>query len=231
MAHNRFDTNNRSGDAGGSGVFVCCGPGNDLTVSDNLFTGHSSAAVNTAGDASRPSTGLRVERNQSIDDATFAVVVNATGASVADNVVLRSQRPAPAAGSALYVGGGTSGVQVVRNTIIGGAATGVRVTNLFGTPNQGLVVSGNRIVSRSDGIRLTGQRSGSISTNVIATSTDVGILLDADNAGVTVTGNRIAASKVLDCRDDSRGGGTAGTADTWRGNQALRSAPAGICGH
>ncbi len=230
VAHNRFVDNNRSGAQGGSGVFVCCGPGNGLSITDNLFTGHSSAAVNTAGDASRLSTGLRIERNQSIDDATFAVVVNATGASVADNVVLRTPRATLTAGSAFYIGGGTNGVQVARNTIIGGAATGIRVTNVFGSPNIGLVVTGNRIVSRQNGIRLTGQTSGAIRTNDIAASTEVGILLDADNAGVTVTGNRIAASKILDCRDDSHGTRTAGTADTWTANQGLRSTPVGLCG-
>jgi hypothetical protein len=230
VTHDRFDTNNRSGSQGGSGVFVCCGPGNDLSITDNLFTGHSSAAVNTAGDASRPSTGLKIQRNQSVDDATFAVVVSAKNASVADNVVVRTSKATVAAGSAFYVGGGTTGVQVTRNTVTGGAATGIRVTNVYGAVNSGLVVSGNRLVNRLDGIRLTGQNSGSISANDIANSTDVGILLDSDNAGVTVTGNKIANSTADDCRDNSTGTATAGTADTWTGNVGLRSLPRGLCG-
>jgi len=229
VAHNRFDTNNRSGDAGGSGVFVCCGPGNDLTVSDNLFTGHSSAAVNTAGDASRPSTGLRVERNQSIDDATFAVVVNATGAVVADNVVVWRPTATVVAGSAIYVGGGTTAVQISRNVVSAGAATGIRVTNVFGTPNVGLAVAGNQVIGRQYGVRLSGQRSGTVRDNNIARSTTVGILLDADNAGVTVAGNRIGQGP-LDCQDASTGARTAGTANTWTGNIAVASTPLGICG-
>jgi parallel beta-helix repeat protein len=230
IAHNRFDANNRSGPQGGSGVFVCCGPGNDLAVTDNLFTGHSSAAVNTAGDPSRPSTGLRIERNQSVDDATFAVVVDAAGASVADNVVVRRASAAPPVGSAFFVGGATSGVHVAHNVISGGAATGIRVTNDFGAANTGLVVTGNQIIGRQYGVRLTGQTSGTISDNNVVSSTAVGILLDADNAAVTVTGNRIAPG-ALDCRDDSHGARTRGTANTWTANVALRSSPRGICGY
>lgn len=230
VAHSRFDSNNRSGNQGGSGVFICCGPGNKLSISDNLFTGNSSAAVNTAGDLNRLSAGLTIQRNQSIDDATFAVVVNATGALVSDNVVLRTPRAVVTVGSAFYIGGGTTGVQVTRNTVTGGAATGIRVTNVFGPVNSGLVVSGNRVVGRLDGIKLSGQNSGSINYNDIAGSTDVGILLDGDNAGVTIKGNRVGGSTVFDCRDNSTGTRTAGTADTWTANVGLRSQPRGLCG-
>ena len=230
VSRSRFDTNNRSGKDGGSGVFICCGPGNNLSITDNLFTGNNSAAVNTAGDPNRLSTGLKIERNQSIDDATFAVVVNANGASVSDNVVLRTPRATVSVGSGLYVGGGTTHVQITRNTVTGGAATGIRVTNIFGTVNKDLVVSGNRIVSRSDGIRLSGQTSGSIKANDIALSTDVGILLDGDNAGVAVNGNKVASSKTFDCRDDSTGTRTAGTANTWTANVGLRAQPRALCG-
>jgi hypothetical protein len=65
--------------------------------------------------------------------------------------------------------------------------------------------------------------------NAIVGSTAVGILLDADNSGVTVAANRIAPGP-LDCRDDSTGTRTLGTANTWTGNVALRSTPRGICG-
>ena len=230
VARSRFDTNNRSGDNGGSGVFICCGPGNNLSITDNLFTGNNSAAVNTAGDPARLSTGLKIQHNQSINDATFAVIVNAKGAVVSDNVVTFTNKATVPVGSAFYIGGGTNGVQVTGNSVIGGAATGVRVTNQFGVSNVGLVVSGNRIVSRLNGVRLTAQNSGSIKNNDIAQSTAVGILLDADNAGVTLTGNKVAASTTFDCQDASTGARTLGTANTWTGNVGLRSQPKALCG-
>nr|WP_239029383.1 right-handed parallel beta-helix repeat-containing protein [Pseudonocardia acidicola] len=240
ITRNRFVDNNRTGGQGGSGVFVSSGPGNNLAIIDNLFRGHSSAAVNTAGDPSRASTGLRIERNQSIDDATFAVIVNARGASVANNQIVRAPATAVPIGSAILVGGNTTGVMVAGNAIAGGDATGIRVSNAFGPPNVGLTVAGNQIVNRQDGIRLTRQTSGRISGNEVAGSSNVGILLDrdadaagmpipVDNTGVTVSGNQLAGNRVADCQDTSSGTGTAGTANTWTGNIGFRSSPAGLC--
>jgi hypothetical protein len=230
VARSRFDTNNNSGDQGGSGVFICCGPGNNLSITDNLFTGNNSAAVNTAGDPAHLSTGLKIQHNQSVDDATFAVIVNAKGAIVSDNVVTFTSKAKVGVGSGIFLGGGTNGVQVTGNSIIGGAATGIRVTNQFGPANIGLVVSGNKIVSRLNGIGLTAQTSGSIKNNDVAQSTAVGILLDSNNSGVTVSGNKVAASTTFDCQDASTGTRTAGTANTWTANVGLRSQPKGLCG-
>jgi hypothetical protein len=230
VSRSRFDSNNNSGDQGGSGVFICCGPGNNLSITDNLFTGNNSAAVNTAGAANNLSTGLKIQHNQSINDATFAVVVNAKGAVVSDNAVTFTNKATVPVGSAFYIGGGTNGVQITGNSIIGGAATGIRVTNAFGAANIGLVVSGNHIVSRKNGMQLTAQTSGSIKSNDVAQSTALGILLDSDNAGVTVTGNKVAASTTFDCQDSSTGNKTLGTANTWTGNAGLRSQPKALCG-
>ena len=208
------------------GVAVCCGPGDDLAITDNLFVGHVGAAVDTDGGGVRPSTGLRIERNRSVDDATFAVVHNATGASVTGNVVLRSAQ-APEPGSAIVVGSGTADVLVVRNLIDGGTADGIEVS---GGPGAGVTVSGNRISDRRNGIRLAGQSAGSVGGNTVDGSAEVGILLDAETSGITVSDNRVSRSGISDCRDASTGTATAGTANTWVGNTGpLAPGPAGIC--
>ncbi|GAA1836920.1 hypothetical protein GCM10009836_14360 [Pseudonocardia ailaonensis] len=237
VSRNRFAENNGVG--GQAGVFLCCGPANNLTISDNYFTGHSgdaATAVNTAGDAAHPSTGLKIVNNQSIDDSTFAVVVNATGAVVSHNQVIHTATSTVPAGSAILVGGGTNGVAVSDNSIVGGQSTGVRVSNAFGPANIGLTVTGNNVVDRQNGVRLTGQTSGRISGNNVLRSAQVGILLDgpptvdaAANAGVTVTGNKVLQSTVSDCTDRSTGAGTAGTANTWTGNIGVKSTPARLC--
>lgn len=224
ITRNRFVTNNRSGLSGGTGVLVCCGPGSDLSITENAFSGHTSAAVNTSGEPDRPSTRLRIEANSSVDDSTFAAVMNASGALVAGNLVRHGATPA-VLGAAILVGGNTAGVQVRSNRIQGGAATGVRVSTEFGPPNTGYAITGNVVDGRRTGIRLSGQTSGAIGDNTVASSAEVGVLIDADNQGVTVSHNTVGPSGVLDCRDLSTG-----PANTWIGNFGVSSAPKGICG-
>lgn len=228
ISHNRFVANNRSGLSGGTGVLLCCGPGSDLSITENAFSGHSSAAVNTTGDPARLSERLRIEANTSTDDSTFAAVVNATGPAVGGNLVRRTATTTPL-GSAILVGGNTSGVQVTNNRIQGGAATGIRVSTEFGPPNTGYAIAGNVVDGRRIGIRLSGQTSGSIVDNTVSSSAEVGILLDADNQGVTIGHNAVGPSGVLDCRDLSIGPASGGTANTWTGNLGVSSAPKGIC--
>ncbi|GAA2879131.1 hypothetical protein GCM10010472_41200 [Pseudonocardia halophobica] len=232
VTRNRFAENN--GEGGQAGVFLCCGTANNLTISDNLFTGHdgdAAAAVNTAGDPASWSTGLRIERNQSIDDATFAVVTNVDGLVVAHNQVVRRPTATTGVGTGILVGGATKNVKVTGNVLTDGARNGISVTQDFSpVRNTGLTVNTNTVVNRLNGIRLVDQTSGTISGNTVAQSTGTGILLEgAANSGVTVTGNRSFQNAVSDCTDQSKGTGTAGTANTWTGNLGVRSTPPGLC--
>ena len=232
VTRNRFAENN--GEGGQAGVFLCCGPANNLTISDNLFTGHdgnAAAAVNTAGDPTSWSTGLRIERNQSVDDATFAVVTNVDGLVVANNQVVRRPTATTGVGTGILVGGATKNVKVTGNVLTGGAKNGISVGQAFSpVKNTGLTVTGNTVVDRLNGIRFDAQTSGTVSGNTVAQSTGVGILLEgAANAGVTVTGNRSFQNAASDCTDQSKGTRTAGTANTWTGNLGIRSTPPGLC--
>ncbi|MEU7819034.1 right-handed parallel beta-helix repeat-containing protein [Pseudonocardia sp. NPDC049154] len=232
VTRNRFAENN--GEGGQAGVFLCCGPANNLTISDNLFTGHdgnAAAAVNTAGDPTSWSTPLRIERNQSVDDATFAVVTNVDGLVVANNQVVRRPTATTGVGTGILVGGATKNVKVTGNVLTGGAKNGISVGQAFSpVKNTGLTVTGNTVVDRLNGIRFDAQTSGTVSGNTVAQSTGVGILLEgAANAGVTVTGNRSFQNAASDCTDQSKGTRTAGTANTWTGNLGIRSTPPGLC--
>jgi parallel beta-helix repeat protein len=232
VTRNRFAENN--GEGGQAGVFLCCGPANNLTISDNLFTGHdgnAAAAVNTAGDGASWSTGLRIERNQSIDDATFAVVTNVDGLVVANNRVVRRPNATTGVGTGILVGGATKNVTITGNVLSGGAKNGISVGQAFSAvKNTALAVNNNTVVGRLNGIRVDAQTSGTISGNTVAQSTGTGILLEgAANTGVTVSGNRSFRNAVSDCTDQSKGTGTANTANTWTGNLGIRSTPPGLC--
>lgn len=230
VRHNRFVSNNQTGDAGGAGVFVSNGPANDTTITENSFSGHHSAAVNTTGNSSDFSHDLLITHNTSTDDASFAVMVNARSSLVEDNVATHTNPEDPTAGSAIFVGGNTDGLRINRNTITGGAASGIRVTSLFGAPSTGLRITDNTVTSRLNGVRISGgETDGTIDTNSVAGSSNVGILIDAGNSGLQITHNTARDSAVLDCEDDSTGSGTAGTANTWTGDIGATSRPAGIC--
>ncbi|MFJ3233693.1 right-handed parallel beta-helix repeat-containing protein [Streptomyces sp. NPDC086787] len=230
VRHNRFVSNNQTGAAGGAGVFVSNGPANDTTITENSFSGHSSAAVNSTGSSSDFSHDLLITHNTSTDDASFAVMVNARSSRVEDNVATHTDPDDPTAGSAIFVGGNTDGLRINRNTITGGDASGIRVTSLFGAPSTGLNITGNTVTSRRNGVRISGgETDGTIDTNYVTGSSNVGLLIEAGNSGLQITHNTAHGSAVLDCEDDSTGSGTAGTANTWTGDIGATSRPEGIC--
>jgi hypothetical protein len=230
VEHNRFVNDNQTGAAGGTGVFVSNGPANESTITQNSFSGHSSAAVNTTGTTTNFSRDLLITDNTSVDDGNFAVVVNTTGGGVEGNTITHTDPNDPTAGSAVFIGGNTDGLVVDSNTIVGGAASGVRVTSLFGAPSTGLSITRNSITSRLNGVRVSGgQTSGLIDGNSVTGSSNDGILIDAGNSGLRVTRNTAHASTVYDCQDNSTGTGTAGTANQWTGDIGDTSLPVGLC--
>jgi hypothetical protein len=230
VARNRFRNNNQTGSAGGSGVFISNGPADDTSITQNAFSGHGSAAVNTAGNPLHYSTGLSIDNNTSTNDATFVVVVNATSPIVSNNRITHTNPQDPTAGSAIYLGGNTTGVRARRNFILGGAANGFTVTNVYGAANTNLDLTANIIRFRLNGFRFTGtQNTGTVARNFITASGNDGTLVDSGNSGLIFTANVNSRSSVLDCEDDTTGSGTAGTANTWTRDLGRTQRPRGIC--
>lgn len=56
-----------------------------------------------------------------------------------------------------------------------------------------------------------------------------GIFADAESKGNRFEDNRAFGNPEDDCLDQSHGGGTAGTANTWKDNQGKKSSPPQIC--
>ena len=65
-------------------------------------------------------------------------------------------------------------------------------------------------------------------THVLAVP-GVGIRLDATTATLRVEENVATGSRSVDCRDDSRGAGSAGTANTWVRDVGPTATPRGLC--
>jgi Right handed beta helix region len=238
IARNRFTANNAGGgDDSGTGVLFTSGPANDVTVSDNQFEGHTSAAVNSIGDPNpnNRSVGIVISTNRSIDDSSFAVINNANGALVERNQATKA--PSAADGTIIYIVGNTDHLTVSRNILSGDVGTGISANAAFGAvESTNLLIDSNVIRDRTTGISINGNhRSVVVRSNVVQNSTrsgttpGLGIRLMSGSAGVAVTGNAVSGSSDVDCVDDSRGTGTAGTADTWTRDAGRTSTPVGLC--
>ena len=216
-------------DNGTGGIFLSNGASNNLTITDNAFTGNATD-INTTGPgvAGAQSSGLVVSNNTSKGDGNFIALFLTAGAKITDNTVTGSTS------SALFVGGGNTGTTITGNTISGGDATGINVVAEFyvGSLNQVSEIASNTITGRSNGIRIqpaTEQSSSTrIADNVVRNSSNNGIWLES-GTGITVTGNRSLDSGAKDCVDTTTGAGTAGTANTWTGDTGRTSDPAGLC--
>lgn len=233
IQRNRFVANNRGGGQGGQGVFNTSGAANDVLVSDNLFRGHTVAAFNTIGDDPR-STGLVFRHNESVDDASLAVVNQSSGIRVEFNTATK----APGiGGTGILIGGNSDGAVVRGNRLTGGGGVGISVSDIFGTVNTDVLVEGNLVRDRATGIRVAGPHddtvtirlNGVFGSNGTAADTGYGIRLQSDTDGVVMAKNAVLGSRVFDCRDESTGGGTAGTANMWLLDIGVSSSPAGLC--
>jgi hypothetical protein len=236
IARNRFTANNRGtiGQAG-TGVVFTSGPANAVTVSDNLFERHGSAAVNSIGDPTSRSVAIIISANRSVDDSSFAVIDNANGALVERNQATKA--PSAVDGTIIYIVGNTDHLTVARNILSGDVGTGISANAAFGSAaSTNLLIDSNIIRDRTTGISINGNhRSVIVRSNVVQNSTRSGenpgrgIRLQAGSSGVAVTSNAVSGSSDVDCVDESHGTGTAGTADTWTRNAGRTSTPAGLC--
>lgn len=233
IARNRIvDNNVASPDTGGTGIFFGGGQGsNNVDVAYNRFSGHVNADINTAGTAADPHDDLTIAYNTSVNSATFLVLINADGPTVAYNQVTKSS--SVQAGTGILIDANTQNARVVENTLTGGQGAGVRIASEFGpTPSTGLTFALNEIRSRTDGLLVQRLDSGRFLRNQISGSTDDGIEVESgvnSTSPLQFTSNRSTGNTDLDALDATTGGGTAGTANTWRQNVCPKDSPNGIC--
>lgn len=240
IADNFFLNNNAGGgvpDNGntGSGVFISNGPANNTTIRGNRFSQDSQTAINFAGDAGRPSTGLVVTDNASYNDSTFVVATNSTGALIEDNSVTTSGNvPGGGHGTGILDFGYNTALQIRHNTMRAtgpSGSTGISLNVYAGGPSAYTTVSNNIVSGWANDVRVAGgYTSGYITDNHLNNAQANGILVTVGASGIQITHNTVHAAAGNACEDDSTGHGTAGTANTWRRNTAdSASVPATIC--
>jgi nitrous oxidase accessory protein NosD len=244
VRNNLFVANNEFTGAGaGNGIYASEGTVRVL-IADNRFERHNGAGILFADhpDRSRiPQRGVFVKRNQSVGDMTFAAFYASAHVHVAENLVAaREGDPrfrGPAAG--IFVGARNHHLVVTRNRVISASGNGIDVRSSAGDPHlpkaaPGHVqVLGNKVTGvEQHGIEVDADGAGEyqVRGNLALRNTLVGIHFGPDTRRNRVAGNTARGNVVYDCQDESHGGGTAGTGNTWRDNVGPNASPDGICG-
>jgi hypothetical protein len=248
------------GNQGMNGIFFTNGPANNVTITGNLFGHEDVDINTTGvgpGNGVIRSTGLSITHNVSIDTNNILALFKTDHATISDNTSgWTTNECATLTDPSYYIDGGNISPTISDNIIDCGQGTGVRDgTGIFLSnasyrsageflPDTGVIISGNTITNRGNGIEVgpLGQLDPTsvISDNTITNPTGNGIWVHAPSApavgtpapvyGGTIENNVATGAAVTDCRDNTVGSGTLGTANTWTTNTGDTSEPIGLCG-
>ena len=242
VRRNLIRDNNQAGAAAGNGIYSDQGLAS-VDIVENRFNNQDNAAIIIVGGppATAPllQTDITIERNVMTNGGNAGVImINTTNSEINRNVMTNH------GGSAIFLGGGVSNVDIERNVLTNGAFTGINVTASYtGVADTDINISQNVITNFGDaGIQLregannivvsrnTVTRSGHgiwvrdavdnlIERNQLDRNLIDGIRAEATSANNVFSKNNARRNVEHDYHDDSTGGGTAGTANTWSKNK------------
>jgi parallel beta-helix repeat protein len=237
IADNTREGNVDSNPQTGTGVFISNGPADNTSISDNTFSGDSQTAINFAGEAGTPSTGLVVDGNHSINDSTFVVAVNSTDALIQDNIItVKTNHVVGGNGTGILDFGDNTGLRIYHNSLtsVSSVNAAIQLSTYAGSPSTGTTVSDNTVSGWGYGVYVsTDYVSTDVTDNTVSGNGTTGIYLESGTSGNVITHNTLSkdAGAADDCTDASVGSGTAGTANSWLHNVGKdhNSSPAAIC--
>ena len=230
--HNCIANNNLSGSGAGNGIYSDQGLRNASIWANGFKHNANSGILLTAFGA--PVKNVSAVANISTDDKTFLAAYGAQGLLVEGNHVGNATASFGDAGSAIYIGGGSdvggngsNGVSLIGNTINSDHFAGIAIRGSA----DNVLIRGNNIRNTTRGVDVNSDAVGSslVEWNVIHNAGDFGIYLRGVTSENEVTDNHVAGSGSFDCRDESSGPGTAGTANDWLRNVGATSSPVGLC--
>ncbi len=210
--------------AAGNGIYSDQGLDNAL-IDNNAFFQNKNGAITL--DKYQNTVRVNIHHNVSHQDAALLNIFRSNDSLVTDNQAVGNT------GAAIFIGDDNHGLQVLRNNIQG-SNEGIRSETFVDVPSDQVQISDNTIqnVTR-DGISAgpNSLTNSTVSDNSVTGSGHDGVLIEDEggNGGNTVTGNVLQGSATYDCEDLTTGTGTAGTANSWTGNQAATSNPAALC--
>lgn len=234
-------------DANGTGIRVGYGL-RDAKIEKNLFVGSNVGAALLIDQLSAvTSDNLKILKNTSESDATFAVILGTNSVVLAKNKIVG----APTTGTAIFVGGNNFDLLITGNSIVGAGTRGIRFNTQFfpGFPPSGpstnvtvvkntIINAGTHGISIESGAGEASLVSSLVLKNTVTGSGDSGAgdgirvedpLGTGTNNGNQIVANTLGGSANHDCHDASIGGFTAGTANVWNLNTAATQSVAGLC--
>jgi hypothetical protein len=204
-------------------------------VADNTFNGHITAALGFNN-----CSHVKITGNQSTGDATFVIFTGTTDSMFTNNRgsgFTAQPLSTGNGGAAVAIGPNNSNIEISGNDLTSGATRGIRITTIFGTgANTNLGIRSNTVRS----MVLTGisAETGMLNDSTVEANTSASnggdeIFVDTGNANNVFLANQARFTSGFGtvngtCRDDSLGGGTAGTANYWFDNRGTGTPP-GIC--
>jgi parallel beta-helix repeat protein len=195
--------NNRPGSAQGSGIYSDQGL-KSTRINKNIFFDNTEVGITLLDFAGAGSLDdVQVNNNVSSQDGDLIAIAGST------NSVIKGNTSTLAVGSGIFIESGT-----------------------LGDPNSLLSVTNNTIQSSGDeGIFAEdgSLANSTIKNNKTKGNATFGIHI-GDNGDNSITNNNFKNGGAdNDCQDDSSGGGTAGTANTWKNDKGKTASPPGIC--
>jgi hypothetical protein len=213
VCRNLFVANNEFDPTGGWGI-VSDQPTSRVLITYNRFEDHNGGAILFADSGSAIThTDMLIDHNKSIDDLTFATIFSSTRLRLSHNLARDRLVGPPGGASAIYIGARNSDVAVHRNRVHSASGNGIDVTpsGEGGKLPVAAPVKVSVTQNKVDHVKLAGLHMA-LKTNK-----------------VTVTGNTALDNEGFDCHDQSTGGDTLGTANTWVDNVGDENSPPGLC--
>jgi len=233
VQRNQFKNNTVMAVGFGDGIFTSgC---QDVTVAENTFTGHITAALGFNN-----SSNVKITGNQSTGDATFVIFTGSTSSLFSNNRGSGfTTQPSSTGngGAAVAIGPNNTNLEISGNDLTSGATRGIRITTIFGAgANQNLGIRFNNV--RSMVLAGIVAEPGMLNDSTVESNTSAGnggdeIFVDTGNANNVFLANQARLTSGFGtingtCRDNSVGTGTAGTANYWFDNRGTGT-PAAIC--
>jgi Right handed beta helix region len=202
--HNCIRNNNAGGSASGTGIYSDQGL-KSATIANNMFVNnHDGAAITLLDFAALGSLDdVHVKKNTSSGDGDLISIAGSTNSQIQGNT------STGAIGSGIFIEQGTFGpnslLEISNNTLTNGLDEGINVDD------DALVNS-------------------TIKNNKTNGNATFGIDVHVGNTDNSIKNNNFKNGGANnDCQDDSSGGGTAGTANTWKNDKGKTASPPGIC--